>query len=70
MSGKPIPSFDEFRECVLAAYAPLVRTMGFVELPRRKNEGCEQARRGIGERDDECDGAESGPAGLAPAAWP
>jgi hypothetical protein len=36
MNGKPIPSFEEFRECVLAAYAPLIRTMGFVELPRRQ----------------------------------
>src|SRR5262245_13044965 len=36
MNGKPIPSFDEFRECVLAAYAPVIRTMGFVELPRRQ----------------------------------
>jgi len=36
MNGKTIPSFDEFRECVLAAYAPLVCTMGFVEFPRRR----------------------------------
>jgi hypothetical protein len=36
MKGRPIPSFEEFRECVLAAYAPLIRTMGFVELPRRQ----------------------------------
>src|SRR5262245_17103359 len=36
--GKPIPSFDEFRACVLAAYTPLLRSKGFVELPRRKGE--------------------------------
>lgn len=36
MNGKPIPAFDEFRKCVLAAYAPLTRAMGFVELPRRQ----------------------------------
>jgi hypothetical protein len=36
MNGKPIPSFAEFRKCVLAAYAPLICTMGFVELPRRQ----------------------------------
>ena len=36
VNGKSIPSFEEFRDCVLAAYAPLIRTMGFVELPRRQ----------------------------------
>jgi hypothetical protein len=33
MNGKLAPTLDEFRECVLAAYAPVIRTMGFVELP-------------------------------------
>jgi hypothetical protein len=33
------PSFDEFRVCVLAAYAPLIGTMGFVELPPRRDKG-------------------------------
>jgi hypothetical protein len=32
MSGKAIPSFVEFRRCVLAAYAPAIRDMGFAEL--------------------------------------
>jgi len=39
MHTEPIPSFDEFRAWVLAAYAPLMRSMGFVELPGRQGKG-------------------------------
>ncbi|MBO0764103.1 MAG: hypothetical protein J2P50_05890 [Hyphomicrobiaceae bacterium] len=35
MNGKLIPSFEEFRECVLAVSAPLIRRLGFVDLPPR-----------------------------------
>jgi hypothetical protein len=39
MHGKPLPTLDEFRACVLAAYAALFRSMGFVELPPRQGKG-------------------------------
>lgn len=32
------PSFDKFRACVLDAYAPIMRDMGFVELDPRRGE--------------------------------
>jgi hypothetical protein len=35
MSPTAVPSLDEFRQCVLAAYAPIMREMGFVELRPR-----------------------------------
>ena len=35
MSRSAIPSHDEFRKCVLAAYAPAMREFGFVEFPPR-----------------------------------
>jgi hypothetical protein len=37
-STKLAPSFDEFRACVLAAYALIIRDLGFVELPPRQGE--------------------------------
>jgi hypothetical protein len=39
MHTEPIPSFDEFRACVLVAYAPLMRSIEFVELPWRRGMG-------------------------------